>query len=125
MAQWASFSKKLQKLITLDPAHIFLFPIQGKGKIARGIRIWTEKFDFGFLVQFYPSPEMEIKKYAQFYPSPEMEIKKYAQGQELLIFSVFLKNCPTVHGQLNERLRFPDIKFRLKFQKVVNIGEVP
>ena len=111
MAQWASFSKKLQKLITLDPAHIFLFPIQGKGKIARGIRIWTEKFDFGFLVQFYPSPEMEIKK--------------YTQGQELLIFAVFLKNCPTVHGQLNERLRFPDIKFRLKFQKVVNIGGVP
>ena len=45
MAQWASFSKKLQKLITLDPVHIFLFPIQGKGKIARGIRIWTEKFE--------------------------------------------------------------------------------
>ena len=44
-AQWASFSKKLQKLIILDPVHIFLFPIQGKGKIARGIRIWTEKFE--------------------------------------------------------------------------------
>jgi hypothetical protein len=67
---------------------------------------------------------MEIKKYVQFYPSPEMEIKKYAQGQELLIFAVFLKNCPTVHGLLNERLRFPD-KLKLKFQKVVNIGEVP
>jgi hypothetical protein len=25
--------------------HIFLFPIQGKGKIARGIQIWTEKFE--------------------------------------------------------------------------------
>ena len=24
------FQKKLQKLITLDPVHIFLFPIQGK-----------------------------------------------------------------------------------------------
>jgi hypothetical protein len=23
--------------------HIFLFPNQGKGKIERGIRIWTEK----------------------------------------------------------------------------------
>jgi hypothetical protein len=33
------FQKKLQKLIFLDPGHIFLFPIQGKGKIARGIRI--------------------------------------------------------------------------------------
>jgi hypothetical protein len=44
-AQWASFSKKLQKLIILDPGHIFLFPIQGKGKIARGIRIWTEKIE--------------------------------------------------------------------------------
>jgi hypothetical protein len=43
--QWASFSKKLQKLITLDIVHIFLFPIQGKGKIAREIRIWTEKFE--------------------------------------------------------------------------------
>jgi hypothetical protein len=53
-----------------------------------------------------------------------MEIKKYAQGQELLIFAVFLKNCPTVHGLLNERLRFPD-KLKLKFQKVVNIGGVP
>jgi hypothetical protein len=31
---------------------------------------------FGFLVQFYPYPELEIKK--------------YAQGQELLIFGVFL-----------------------------------
>jgi hypothetical protein len=40
--QWASFSKKLQKLIILAPMHIFLFLIQGKGKIARGIRIWTE-----------------------------------------------------------------------------------
>ena len=37
---------------------------------------------FGFLVQFYPYPELEIKK--------------YAQGQELLIFAVFLKNWPTV-----------------------------
>jgi hypothetical protein len=37
------FQKKLQKLIILDPAHIFLFPTQGKGKIAREIRIWTEK----------------------------------------------------------------------------------
>ena len=44
-AKWASFSKKLQKLIILDPVHIFLFPIQGKGKIAREIRIWTEKFE--------------------------------------------------------------------------------
>ena len=35
---------------------------------------------FGFLVKFYPYPE----------------IKKYAEGQELLIFAVFLKNCPTV-----------------------------
>jgi hypothetical protein len=48
MAQLASFSKKLQKLIILDSAHIFLFPIQGKGKIARGIRIWTEKIEKGF-----------------------------------------------------------------------------
>ena len=31
----------------------------------------------------------------QFYPYPELEIKKYAQGQELLIFAVFLKNWPT------------------------------
>ena len=38
---------------------------------------------FGFLVQFY------------FYP--ELEIKKNAQCQELLIFAVFLKNWPTVH----------------------------
>jgi hypothetical protein len=38
-AQWDSFSKKLQKLIILAPVHIFLFPIQGKDKIARGIRI--------------------------------------------------------------------------------------
>jgi hypothetical protein len=37
MSQWASFSKKLQKLIILDPMHIFLFPIQGKGKIVREI----------------------------------------------------------------------------------------
>jgi hypothetical protein len=44
-AQWVSFSKKLQKLITLDIVHIFLFPIHGKGKIAREIRIWTEKFE--------------------------------------------------------------------------------
>jgi hypothetical protein len=44
-AQWASFSKKLQKLITLYPVHIFLFPNQGKGKIAREIRIWTEKIE--------------------------------------------------------------------------------
>jgi hypothetical protein len=43
--QWASFSKKLQKLIILAPVHIFLFPIQGICKIARGIRIWTEKFE--------------------------------------------------------------------------------
>jgi hypothetical protein len=39
------FFKKLQKLIILAPVHIFLFPIQGKGKIAQGIRIWTEKFE--------------------------------------------------------------------------------
>jgi hypothetical protein len=31
------FIKKLQKLIILDPVHIFLFPIQGKCKIARVI----------------------------------------------------------------------------------------
>jgi hypothetical protein len=34
-----SFSKKLEKLIILNPVHIFLFPIQGKGKIAREIII--------------------------------------------------------------------------------------
>jgi hypothetical protein len=39
------FFKKTQKLIILDPVHIFLILIQGKGKIARGIRIWTEKFE--------------------------------------------------------------------------------
>jgi hypothetical protein len=44
ITQWASFSKKLQKLIILAPMHIFSFPIQGKGKIAREIRIWTVKF---------------------------------------------------------------------------------
>jgi hypothetical protein len=31
--KWASFSKKLQKLITLDPVHIFLFPIQVRVKL--------------------------------------------------------------------------------------------
>ena len=45
ISQWASFSKKLQKLITLDIVHIFLFPIQGKGKIVRGIRIWPGNFE--------------------------------------------------------------------------------
>jgi hypothetical protein len=39
------FSKKLQKLTILDPAHIILFPIPNKGKIAHGIRIWTENFE--------------------------------------------------------------------------------
>jgi hypothetical protein len=37
------FFKKLQKLMILDPVHIFLFPIQGK--IARGNRIWAESFE--------------------------------------------------------------------------------
>jgi hypothetical protein len=44
VAHWANFSKKLQKLIVPAPVHIFVFPIQGKGKIARDIRIWTKKF---------------------------------------------------------------------------------
>jgi hypothetical protein len=43
------------------------------------LQIFRSKF--GFLVQFYPYPELE---------------KKYVQGQELLIFGVFLKNWPTV-----------------------------
>jgi hypothetical protein len=47
------FFKKLQKLIILAPMHIFLFPIQGKGKIARGIRIWTEKFEKSLTGELY------------------------------------------------------------------------
>jgi hypothetical protein len=44
---------------------------------------------FGFLVQFYPYPELEVKK--------------YAQGQELLIFAVFLKNWPTVRLAIGQK----------------------
>jgi hypothetical protein len=33
-AQWARFSKNLQKLIIPNPVHILSIPIQGKGKIA-------------------------------------------------------------------------------------------
>jgi hypothetical protein len=33
-AQWARFSKNLQKLIIPDPVHILSIPIPGKGKIA-------------------------------------------------------------------------------------------
>jgi hypothetical protein len=39
---------------------------------------------FGFLVQFYPYPELEIKK--------------YAQGARIINFWSFLKNWPTGHG---------------------------
>jgi hypothetical protein len=35
--------RMVRKLIILAPVHIFVFSIQDKGKIARGIRIWTEK----------------------------------------------------------------------------------
>jgi hypothetical protein len=42
--QWASFSKKLQKLIILNLVHIFSIPIQGIGNTASGIRMWKEKF---------------------------------------------------------------------------------
>jgi hypothetical protein len=45
MAQWASFSKKNPKINNSGPCAYFLFPIQGMGEIARGIRIWTEKLE--------------------------------------------------------------------------------
>jgi hypothetical protein len=38
----------------------------------------------------------------QFFPYPELEIKKYAQGQELLIFAVFfekLAHCAATTNQ--------------------------
>ena len=63
--QWASFSQKLQKLIILDPVHMFLFPIQDKGKIARGIRIWTENLNIGFLTLIFEDMMAQSRHFVQ------------------------------------------------------------
>ena len=55
-----------------------------------------KKADLSLKINFFQIFRSRFGYLVQFYPYPELEIKKYAQGQELLIFAVFLKNWPTV-----------------------------
>jgi hypothetical protein len=57
-----------------------------------------KKADLSLKINFFQIFRSRFGFLVQFYPYPELEIKKYAQGQELLIFGVFLKNWPTVSG---------------------------
>jgi hypothetical protein len=56
----------------------------------------NKKADLSLKINFFQSFRSRFGFPVQFYPYPELELKKYAQGQELLIFAVFLKNWPTV-----------------------------
>jgi hypothetical protein len=55
-----------------------------------------KKADLSLKINFFQNFRPIFGFFVQFYPYPELEIKKYAQCQELLIFGVFLKNLPTV-----------------------------
>jgi hypothetical protein len=55
-----------------------------------------KKTDLSLKINFFQNFRSRFGFLVQFYLFPELEIKKYAQGQELLIFGVFLKNWPTV-----------------------------
>jgi hypothetical protein len=55
-----------------------------------------KKADLSLKINFFQNFRSRFGFLAQFYPYPQLEIKKYAQGQELLIFGVFLKHLPTV-----------------------------
>ena len=57
-----------------------------------------EKADLSLKINFFQIFRSRFGFLVQFYPYPELEIKKYAQCQELLIFAVFLKNWPTVYS---------------------------
>ena len=65
-----------------------------------------KKADLSLKINFFQIFRSRFGFLVQFYPHPELEIKKYAQGQELLFFAVFLKNWPTVHAIscLNDQL---------------------
>jgi hypothetical protein len=52
-----------------------------------------KKADLSLKINFFQFFRSRFGNLMQF---SELEIKKYAQGQELLIFGVFLKNWPTV-----------------------------
>jgi hypothetical protein len=55
-----------------------------------------KKADLSLKISFFQFFRSRFGFLVQFYPYPELEIKKYAHGQELLIFGVFLRNWPTV-----------------------------
>jgi hypothetical protein len=55
-----------------------------------------KKADLSLKINFFQNFRSRFGFLVQFYPYPELELKKYAQGQELLIFGVFLKNLPAV-----------------------------
>jgi hypothetical protein len=48
-----------------------------------------ENHDLSLKVNFFQIFRSRFGFLVQFYPYPELEVKKYAQGQELLIFGVF------------------------------------
>jgi hypothetical protein len=50
-----------------------------------------KKADLSLKINFFQFFRSRFGFFVQFYLYPELEIKKYAQGQELLIFGVFLK----------------------------------
>jgi hypothetical protein len=54
--------------------------------------------DLSLKIDFFQNFRSRFGFLVQFNPYPELEIKKYAQDRELLIFAVFLKNWPTVQG---------------------------
>jgi hypothetical protein len=47
--------------------------------------------DLSLKINFFQFFRSRFEFLMQFYPNPELEIKKYAQGQELLIFRVFFE----------------------------------
>jgi hypothetical protein len=55
-----------------------------------------KKADLSLKMNFFQIFRSRLGFLVQFYPLSELEIKKYAQCKELLIFVVFLKNWPTV-----------------------------
>jgi hypothetical protein len=57
-----------------------------------------KKADLSLNKNFFENFQSRFGFLVQFYPYPELEIKKYAQGARITNFWSFLKNWPTGHG---------------------------
>ena len=75
-----------------------------------------KKADLSLKINFFQFFRSRFGFLVQFYPNPELVIKKHAQSLELLIFGVFLKNWPTVERSrtfLNVQVPYRSISFQI------------